>query len=180
MGNSLGDQFLKAGLVSKEKVNKAKKARYKKQKAARQDRQTAESETTEAARKAASEKAARDRELNFKRKQAADRQAQQAQTRQLIERNRVPVEAGDLVHHFQDGRLVKTLYLTSDLHDRLTRGLLVIVRHEGVYELVPASVAGKIRERDADRVIEAPAEPSSSGTDSDPYADFKVPDDLMW
>lgn len=180
MGNSLGDQFLKAGLVSKEKVNKAKKARYKKQKAARQDGQTAASETTEAARKAASDKAARDRELNLKRKQAADRKAQQAQTRQLIERNLVPIEAGDLAHHFQDGKLVKTLYLTSGLHDRLRRGLLVIVRHEGAYELVPADVAEKIRERDADSIIGTQAEPSPSGADKDPYADFKVPDDLMW
>ena len=84
MANSFGDQFLKAGLVSKDQVHKAKKSKHKQKK----QNSAAVKEAAVAAQKAAEEKAVRDRELNRQRKKELERKAIHAQVRQLIEMNR--------------------------------------------------------------------------------------------
>ena len=178
MANSLGDQFLKAGLVSKDRLNKAKKSRHK-QKKATHNRDEVASEAALAARKAAAEKAARDRELNQQQKEAAERRAIQAQVRQLIEMNRLPGEEGEVGYHFQDGKAIRTLYVSQEVHDRLGRGLLAIARIDTGYAVIPSVVAEKIRLRDAGCIVSREA-PGVDSSDDDPYADYKVPDDLMW
>jgi hypothetical protein len=65
------------------------------------------------------------------------------------------------------------------MKQKIIRGKLGIARIQGRYELVPLSVAEKIQQRNDKRVIlfkdEQPA-----GDENDPYADYKIPDDLMW
>jgi len=67
-------------------------------------------------------------------------------------------------------------------------GRLAIVKLEQAYELVPAAVADKINQRDNHTVVlqniiseTSTADASVDSVDEDdPYADFVVPDDLMW
>ena len=48
------------------------------------------------------------------------------------------------------------------------------------YELVPANIAEKIAQRDAS-VILVHNQPGADQVDEDdPYADYPIPDDLMW
>ena len=61
----------------------------------------------------------------------------------------------------------------------LVAGRLVIVCQGGVAELVPRVIAEKIAERDASLVIRVNKVSAEIDAD-DPYADFKIPDDLMW
>ncbi|MFA7097728.1 MAG: DUF2058 family protein [Gammaproteobacteria bacterium] len=52
----------------------------------------------------------------------------------------------------------------------------------GRYDIVPKDVADKIRQRDAAYVVERQGqgqEPQPPDA-NDPYADYQVPDDLMW
>ena len=179
MANSFGDQFLKAGLVSKDKLNKAKKSKYKQQKAEKKNRDGDANEATATARQVAAEKAARDRELNQQRKEAAERKAIQAQIRQLVEMNRLPKDDGEVGYNFQDGTAIKKLFVSQDIHDKLGRGLLAIVRFGSGYEVVPSVVAEKIKLRDESCIVSKAASQAENG-DEDPYADYKVPDDLMW
>ena len=58
-------------------------------------------------------------------------------------------------------------------------GLLAIVCHGGTTELVPKVIADKIAERDPSLVVQVKKASTAIDAD-DPYADFKVPDDLMW
>jgi len=88
MANSFGDQLLKAGLVSRDKLNKAKKSKYRQQKTEKKKPGDGVNEASETARRLAAEKAERDRELNRLQKEAAGHRAIQAQIRQLIELNR--------------------------------------------------------------------------------------------
>ena len=60
----------------------------------------------------------------------------------------------------------------------ITAGKLKIVNDNGVFELVPPAIAEKIRQRNPSLVIDLPDEQSPA--EDDPYADYKVPDDLMW
>ncbi|MBT8448772.1 MAG: DUF2058 domain-containing protein, partial [Gammaproteobacteria bacterium] len=48
------------------------------------------------------------------------------------------------------------------------------------YEVVPAKVADKINERDMTAVITHEQTGEVDDGMDDPYADFKVPDDLIW
>ena len=181
MGNSLSDQLQKAGLVSK---GKAKKVRHE-QKGKRKKGQGGgvEEEARAAARKAAEEKAERDRELNRKREEEKRERAIAAQIRQMIEANRQPKAEGHdgEPYNFTDGTKVKRIFVTGDVADGIAKGRLAVVRLGDGYEVVAAPVAEKIRERDESFVVllndikadEAPDE-------DDPYAEYQIPDDLMW
>jgi len=179
MANSFGDQFLKAGLVNKTQLSKAQKSKAKQQTLKQKQKIEVADEAAVAAKQAAADKAARDRELNRQQQQEAERRAVLAQVRQLIELNRVPRDGGEVGYNFQDGSLVKKIFVTDDVHAKLGRGLLAIVRYDAGYEVIPAIVAEKIKLRDAACIV-SHAETQREIGDDDPYADYKVPDDLMW
>jgi len=179
MANSFGDQLLKAGLVSKDKLNKAKKSRYRQQKAEKNRKDKDVSEAAESARRVAAEKAARDRALNQQQKEAAERKAIQAQIRQLVELNRLSRDGGEMGYNFQDGTAIRKLFVTEEIHDKLGRGLLAIVRFDDGFEVIPSVVAEKIKLRDASCIVSNLTAQVEDNED-DPYADYKVPDDLMW
>ena len=179
MANSFGDQFLKAGLVNKDQLNKATKSKNKQQKLKHKQKIEVVDEAAEAARRVAAEKAAHDRELNRLQKEAVEQKAVQAQIRQLVEMNRVPRDDGEMGYNFQDGSAIKKLFVTEDIHDKLGRGVLAIVRFNSGYEVIPSVVAEKIKLRDESCIVSNAVSQQEDG-DDDLYADYKVPDDLMW
>jgi uncharacterized protein YaiL (DUF2058 family) len=179
MANSFGDQFLKAGLVNKTQLSKAQKSKKKQEKLRNKQKIEVVDEAALAARQAAEDKAARDRELNRRQKEEAERRAIQAQVRQLVELNRVPRDDGELGYNFQDGKAIRKIFVTEAMHDKLARGLLAIARLDDGYEVIPSAVAEKIMLRDASCIVSNATTRLESGED-DPYADYKVPDDLMW
>lgn len=179
MANSIGDQFLKAGLVNKTQLNKANKSKRKQQKLRNKQKIEVVDEAAVAARQAALEKAARDRELNRRQKDAAERKAILAQIRQLIEMNRLPRHGGEVGFNFQDGRAIRKIFVPQDMHEKLGRGLLAIARFDEGYEVIPSAVAEKIMLRDSECIVSRATTQQAEG-DDERYADYKVPDDLMW
>lgn len=177
---SLQEQLLKAGIVDKKKAKQAEQEKRKKNKQANKG-QPQKDETKELAKQALAEKSARDRELNRQKEQAAEEKAIAAQIKQLIEVNRIDRSKGESSYQFTDG---KKIYVTEQQHNLLSKGSIAIVRlvdHQNdQYELVPAGVADKIKQRD-ETIIIVQNEASANNTDDDDYyADFKIPDDLMW
>jgi uncharacterized protein YaiL (DUF2058 family) len=179
MANSFGDQFLKAGLVSKTRLNKANKSKSKQEKLKNKQKIEVVDEAAVAARQAAAEQVARDRELNRQQKEVVERKAVLAQVRQLVEMNRLPRDEGEVGYNFQDGTAIKKLFVTQEIHDRLGRGLLAIARFDAGYEVIPSVVAEKIMLRDESCIVSNVAT-QPEDADDDAYADYKVPDDLMW
>jgi uncharacterized protein len=179
MANSLHEQLLKAGLTDEKKVNKAKKAKQRKEREQRHGKKLPENEAARLARQAQAREAERNRELNRKRHEEAERKAITAQIRQLIEMNQLPREEGDIAYNFSDGGKIQRIHVTEKQHAQLSRDQLAIVKLDGRYEIVPLGVAEKISLRDASFVVER-GESESEDIENDPYADFKVPDDLMW
>ncbi len=175
---SLQDQLLKAGLVDEKKANKAKKAKHQQAKKKQKNKIETVDEAKLAAERAQAEKVERDRQLNLQRKAEAERKALAAQVRQLIEMNRQPAD-GDIAYSFTDGSLVKKLYVTETQQRQLSNGRLCIVKLDEGYELIPTSVAEKIRQRDETTQILS-NQPTETPDEDDPYAEFQVPDDLMW
>ncbi len=181
MHNPFQEQLLKAGLVTKQQVQKAKKSKHKKNKQ-RPKKEVAIDEAKLKAQQAAAEKAERDRALNIKKEEDARRKAVTAEINQLI--NDHLIERGqdcELVYNFEHNKKVKRIYINDAQKKQIMQGKLGIARIEGRYELVPASVAEKIQQRNKNRVVLFEAEgETSSNNENDPYADYQIPDDLMW
>ena len=97
----------------------------------------------------------------------------------MIEMNRLCRDGGEVGYNFQDGTVVRKIFVTEEIHDRLGHGHLSIVRFDDGYEVIPSAVAEKIKLRDEACIISSIASRVDEGGD-DPYADYKVPDDLMW
>ena len=180
MGNSLSDQLLKAGVVSK---GKAKKARHEQKGKRKSGAQGVEDEAKAAAQRAAAEKAERDRELNRRREEEKREREIVAQIRQMILANRQPKASGHdgEAYNFTDGTKVKRIHVTAEVADGIAKGRLAIVRLDQGYEVVAAPVAEKIRERDGGYIVLLNAAKETATPDEDdPYADYQIPDDLMW
>lgn len=181
MGNSLFDQLKKTGLVDKNKAQKVKHSQYKDKKQKNKKGAAAQAdEATLLAQKAQAEKIERDRQLNQQRKEEAERKAVTAQIRQLIENNRVTDRDGEVAYNFTDANKVKRIYVSEQIHQHLSQGRLAIAKLGEVYELVPVPVAEKIKQRDESCIILVEQEQTTTVDEDDPYADYKIPDDLMW
>jgi hypothetical protein len=93
--------------------------------------------------------------------------------------NRQPGDDGDITYSFTDGTLVKHIPVTGTQLKQLSNGHLCIIKLNDQYELIPTLVAEKIRLRDKCTQILS-NQPTEAPDEDDPYADFQVPDDLMW
>jgi uncharacterized protein YaiL (DUF2058 family) len=181
MSKSLHEQLLKAGLVDKKKADQVAREKKNKQKKGPKKKKADKGKldaSKAAAMQAAQEKVARDRQLNEAREQEQAAKAVAAQVKQLIETHRCQKQAGVTPYRFKDNNKIHTLMLTDALVKDLFSKKLVVVRWRGGFELLPADAAEKVAARDSALVISA-AEPDKPDED-DPYADFQIPDDLVW
>ncbi|MAZ87027.1 MAG: nucleoprotein/polynucleotide-associated enzyme [Cellvibrionaceae bacterium] len=178
--SSLQEQMLKAGLVDAKKAKQNQKDKRKAAKVQKKSKQEVVDETKLQAQKVREEKAAKDRELNAQRQAEVERKAIAAQIKQLIEMNVQSKGGGDIAYNFTDGKQIKKLYVTAELQRLLTRGRLAIVKLGESYELVPTPVAEKIAERDSSAIVSLAEVSTEAAEEDDPYADYQIPDDLMW
>ncbi|WP_339671554.1 DUF2058 domain-containing protein [Dasania marina] len=175
---SLQDQLLKAGVVD---AKKAKKLKQEQRKQAKQQPKgnAPQDETKQLAQQALAAKAAKAKALNKQQQQQAEQKAIQAQIIQLINNHRIATADGDIAYQFTDGKKIKKIYITPLLQTQLSKGLIAIAKLDDKYHLVPAVVADKIKQRDASVIVLINHKQEAIDED-DPYADYQIPDDLMW
>ncbi len=180
MSDSLREQLLKAGLVSKHQAAQAERQQHRQRNQQKKgDPRPAGGKPPPAVTAAQAAKIARDRELNQEREARARARAVAAEIKQLIDQHALPRPDGDDYYNFVAGKKIRRVAVNAELLERLGRGDIAIVRHEGRSALVPADVAARIRERDERAVIAFQAQ-SEPVAEDDPYKDFVVPDDLRW
>jgi uncharacterized protein YaiL (DUF2058 family) len=179
MSMSLRDQLLQAGLITKKQAQDAGKQQHQQRK--HQQHQQPKSaqpakpvESPEQARKRAADQE-RDRKLQEK----AAQKARRAEIKQLVEQNKLPKVQGDDLYNFLDGRNIRRIPVNPEMRQHLGAGELYVVRNDGRYEVVPAAIAERIRERDERSVMPPPAA-ETRPDENDPYKDYVVPDDLIW
>jgi uncharacterized protein YaiL (DUF2058 family) len=179
---SLQDQLLKSGLVSAAQAKSARSNKHKQTQQQRSNNAVVIDEVKELALKAQAEKVEKDRELNQLRKQQEEQKQLIAQVKQLIEVNKQSKDADGIAYNFTDSNKVKTLYVSESMRAQIIQGRLAIVKLGQLYEVVSAEVAKKISLRDAASVIvhNQPVVASAVTAKDDPYAEYQVPEDLMW
>lgn len=179
MSKSLRDQLVSSGLAKdtprsrKKKSPKARKSARASGSASKKDDRPSQIEINALA------KAERDRELNAKRQQELARRETVGQIRQLIEGARIELKGGEVDYNFTHGKTVHKLFVTQELHTQLAAGFAAVVSLDGSFGVVPRTVADKIIERDASFVVVLNDGTQTEDVD-DEYADYKIPDDLMW
>lgn len=169
------------GLTDKKKAKQAEKQKKKNVKEARNGAEVVD-EAKVLADKAKQDKLSRDKVLNAEKKAAADEKAIGAQIKQLIKMNTISVN-GDVAYNFTAGTKIKKIYVNDDIQDRLSRGKLAIASPEQdnkSFAVIPLGVAEKIRQRDQECFIYIAESQADEVEEDDPYADYKIPDDLMW
>jgi uncharacterized protein YaiL (DUF2058 family) len=202
MNSSLRDQLLAAGLVTEKQARQAAQQEQQRQfrkhhpnppqsrpqpqggRPAAKDRPESPPQPPPPkvqAQQAQAAKVERDKELNRRREDKAQRKARIAQIEQIIEQHRLPRLETDDHYSFIDGKKIRRMSVDAQRREQLTKRELVIVRYKGHYAVVPAEIAERVRERDANMVVPL-VQPPSSGSEvvDDAYKEFVVPDDLMW
>ncbi|EJD6378258.1 DUF2058 domain-containing protein [Providencia rettgeri] len=175
---TLQEQMLKAGLVTSKKMAKVQRTAKKSRIQAREAR-----EAVEENKKAQLE---RDKQLSEQHKQMVQSKEFKAQVKQLIVMNKVDISKGDISFNFTDNNVIKQVVVDKITQTQLISGRLAIARlaiensDNNEYVIIPASVADKITQRDADSIVLNNALSQEEQDEDDPYADFKIPDDLMW
>ena len=179
--NPLQEQLLKAGLAKKSKVAEAAREQHK----ARHGKGPAKpSEIALEAERARLEKVERDRALERERKAQARLAELRAQARQIINDKQVP-GAGESEYRFDADGAIRSLLVSDEQRRQLASGALVIVRLGERYALLPRAAGDKVRERDAgmialDHGVAGARQTGATSEDDAYYAQFQVPDDLVW
>ena len=176
---SLKDQLLNAGLIDKKKAKQLKQELRKEAKV-RKKGQVPLDDNKEQVKRNLVEKVERDRHLNKQQQAVVERKAIQAQISQLIKMNRIKRESGDIAYQFTDGTRIKKIYVTEQLQNDLVNGRLAIAKLGNEFELLPSSAAEKIRQRDPQVIVLLNTYEVTGVDEDDPYAEYQIPDDLMW
>jgi hypothetical protein len=180
--NALQEQLLKAGLAKK---SKAAEAAREQEKARQGKAPSAAAELQREAERAREEKIERDRALAAERNAEARAKALRAQARQIIVDKRVP-HGGDIDYRFEVDGVIRGLPVSEGLRKQLASGVLVIARLDEGFALLPRVAGEQVRQRAPEWIVldhrtagDAAATP---GDDEDAayYAQFTVPDDLVW
>jgi uncharacterized protein len=180
MSDSLRDQLLKAGLINRKQANEAERQaqRKERQPPAKQNAAPKVDAVAAASRAAQSAKLARDQALNRRQQEKAEKKARAAQIKQWVNEHRLaPVTEGE-TYNFVDGPKIRRITVNAAIRAQIGRRELAIVRNEGGYDLVPAALAARIREREPSAFIFFGATESAPADEA--YSKFSVPDDLIW
>lgn len=180
MNNPFQEQFLKAGIATKQQVSNAKKHKNKVNKQQRSNKKLVTNESALKAKQKAEKKAERDRELNQKKQLQAQQKAISIEIDKLIKDNALKRDKDcELAYNFQHRNKVNKLYVNAEMKQKIVSGQLGIARIEGRYELVPLAIAEKIKQRNEKRLVLLDADAPKEEIDEQ-YADYEIPDDLIW
>jgi uncharacterized protein len=176
MSDSLRDQLIAAGLVTKKHSREAQQP--KRPPPRHQSRPP--SHSAAAAERARQLKEEQDRELNRRKQEKAAAKARRQEIRQIVEQHRLPKIESDDYFNFVDGTTLHRICVDAAQRAQVLQGQAVIVRYGIHYALVPKEIAPRILERDPKAIVPFDTAAPAPSDENDPYKDFKVPDDLMW
>jgi len=181
MAKSLQEQLMGTGLVDKKKAKSIQKEKRDKRKQAPKGKLQVD-EVKLRTEQQQHEKVEHDRLLNKRRVEEQERKAIKAQIKQLILKNAISREGGNVGFQFADNKKIKKIFITEEQQKHLMRGQLAITILEEEYYLVPKGVAEKVSERDGDAIsyLDETRSNAHIKVEEDPYKDYEIPDDLMW
>ncbi|MBL4899214.1 MAG: DUF2058 domain-containing protein [Colwellia sp.] len=181
---SLQDQLLKAGLTTKQKTRQANADKRKKNKQKRSGVQhdaSLQEQVQQDLAKAKADKQTKDNALNEQKQlQLADKE-RVLRIKQILTHHQIKNVAGDHEYNYTFKTLIKKLPLDAVTYKALVNGRLALCGLNEVTYLVTRETAEKLSELDKSVVLVQNAQVlDEQVNEDDPYADYQIPDDLMW
>jgi len=181
---SLQEQLLKAGLSTKQKARQANADNRKKNKQKRSGVQHGASLQEQVQRdlaKAKAEKLAKDAALNDQKKQQLAEKEQQLRIQQILEHHHIKNVNGENEYNYTYGSKIKKLSIDAVTHRALVNGRLALCGLHDITFIVTSETAAKLAELDSNVILVQNDKVETDTVDEDdPYADYQIPDDLMW
>ena len=178
---SLQDQLLKAGLTSEHKMKVAKAEKRKANKKKKKKGATSNpSDLQKHIEQTKAEQAKKAAELNAQKQADLKEKEQVARVKQILEHHNQDEITGEVTFNFTFENKVKDLDVNEVTHKQLVKGLLAICYLEGKFYVLADEPARKIAEVDEKYIVLHVISESDAKDEDDPYADFEVPDDIMW
>ena len=179
MADSLQEQLVKAGLASADQARKSRTGKRKDRKQGRPE----DDRARRAAEQRRREQADRDRVLNEKRAAALKEKETRQRIRDIVLAASLNDDGADVSYNVLHGTKVRKIYVTEPQRAGLSAGTLAVATARGRHHVIALDVADQIAELMPGYYIfradaEAPA--ASTSDDDDPYAEYKIPDDLTW
>ena len=181
---SLQEQLLKAGLTTKQKTRQANTDKRKKNKQKRSGVEhgaSLQEQVKQDLAKSNQEKLAKDTALNAKIKQQQAAKEQHLRILQILQHHQLKNVAGEAEYNYTFNNKIKKLCIDEVTHKALVGGRLALCGLDGVTYIVTSETAAKLAELDANVLLVQNDKVASDEVDeNDPYADYQIPDDLMW
>jgi uncharacterized protein YaiL (DUF2058 family) len=181
---SLQDQLLKAGLTSKHKTRQAnadKRKRNKQKRSGVEHESSLQEQVKQDVAKNLAAKSAKDSALNAAKQQALADKEQQLRILQILQHHQIKNVSGDNTYNYTFAGKIKKLALDDLSHRALVNGRLAICGLDQTSYLVTAQTAEKLATLDQSIILVLnDKNDSEEVVEDDPYADYQIPDDLMW
>lgn len=178
---SLQEQLMKSGLVNKQK---AQQAQTEKRRNAKQKKKKGTVEVSDIQMKINAQKEIqKEQDLEKNKQTQAELEARSAHGKliQMIAQHCEKNYQGDIDYHFTYDNKVKRIAINAKTQQSLIHGMLAICALNEEFYLINKEAATKLLEIDPSVLValHEKVQPSEFEED-DPYADFAVPDDLIW
>lgn len=181
---SLQDQLLKAGLTTKQK---ARQANSDKRKSGKQKRSgvkidaSLQEQVKQDLELAKKEKLARDIALNNEKKLALVAKEQQIRILQILKHHQVTNVNGEAEYNYTFNSKIKKLFVDNVAHKALVNGRLALCGIDDTTYIVTAETAEKVSSLDPSVILVQNTKSIEDViAEDDPYAEFQIPDDMMW
>lgn len=181
---SLQDQLLKAGLTTKQKARQANTDKRKKNKQKRSGVKVESSLQEKVKQEVVAlqkDKQAKDAALNAEKKRKLAEKEQKLRILQILQHHQITNVDGESEYNYNFNNTIKKLYLNEITHKALVNGRIALCGQDDVTYIVTSETASKLAELDENVVLLQNDKVVSEQTDEDdPYAEYQIPDDLMW
>lgn len=178
---SLQDQLMKSGLINKQK---AKQAQTEKRRKAKQKKKKGTIEVSDvqiAINEQKAQQKQQDLDKNRETQAQLDVRAAHGKLIQMIAQHCEKNYQGEIDYHFTFENKVKRIAVNEKTQQGLIKGSLAICVLNDEFYLINKEAAAKLSEIDASVLVALHEKVEISEIEEDdPYAEFAIPDDLIW
>jgi uncharacterized protein YaiL (DUF2058 family) len=179
---SLQEQLMNSGLINKQKAQQAQTEKRRQSKQKKKKGTVIATDIQRAVQEKAELQKQKDLEKNQLTQEALAIRAAHGKLIQMIAQHCEKNYQGELDYHFTYDNKVKRIAVTSEIKQGLIKGHFAICVLNEEFYLINKEAAQKLRDIDQSVLVALHDQTDVSLQDDndDPYAEFAVPDDLMW
>jgi len=179
---SLQEQLMNSGLINKQKAKQAQTEKRRQAKQKKKKGSKVVSDVQIAIQEKAQLQKQKDLENNQQTQQELALRAAHGKLIQMIAQHCEKDYQGELDYHFTYDNKVKRIAVTPAIQQGLIKGLYAICVLNEEFYLINKEAAQKLRDIDPSVLVALHDQTANveETEEDDPYAEFAVPDDLMW